>query len=281
MRHLPARLGRLAAVPLALLAHQATLAQESGAPVPAEGAAPSTSTTQRIEVTARQSATDLRRASRVAKQIYGREELDKYGDTNVLDVMRRLPGVNIGADGWVGISPAAGTTVCERCAKKSHQAARSRSAVHGAAASPVGSSTLTTGCSLIGALRLPVLERRSFSVPEQSIHRGERLDRRAARSVHQRAGRVRAAGRVAADRVAAASDHGSERAEAVDGHTGPSLWSTRSPRPRPCEVIRSRLPLRRPSRCASSSSSRSRMAERPSTTAPATVRAALLVMRPA
>ena len=99
MRHLPARLGRLAAVPLALLAHQATLAQETGAPGQAEGAAPSTSTTQRIEVTARQSATDLRRAARVAKQIYGRDELDKYGDTNALDVMRRLPGVNIGADG--------------------------------------------------------------------------------------------------------------------------------------------------------------------------------------
>ncbi|MBL8308111.1 MAG: TonB-dependent receptor [Rubrivivax sp.] len=99
MRLPPARLGRLAAVPLALLAHQAALAQDAGPPVQADGAAPSSSTTQRIEVTARQSATDLRRAARVAKQIYGREELDKFGDTNALDVMRRLPGVNVGSDG--------------------------------------------------------------------------------------------------------------------------------------------------------------------------------------
>ena len=54
---------------------------------------------QRIEITGRQGATDLRRAARTAKQIYDREELDKYGDTNVLDVMRRLPGVSIGGDG--------------------------------------------------------------------------------------------------------------------------------------------------------------------------------------
>ncbi|GAP36021.1 TonB-dependent receptor [Piscinibacter sakaiensis] len=35
----------------------------------------------------------------MAKQIYGREDLDKYGDTNALDVMRRLPGVTIGSGG--------------------------------------------------------------------------------------------------------------------------------------------------------------------------------------
>jgi iron complex outermembrane receptor protein len=35
----------------------------------------------------------------VAKQIYGREELDRFGDTNVLDVMRRLPGVNVSSGG--------------------------------------------------------------------------------------------------------------------------------------------------------------------------------------
>jgi outer membrane receptor for ferrienterochelin and colicins len=62
-------------------------------------AAPSSTPPQRVDVTLRQTATDLRRAASVAKQIYGREELDKFGDTNVLDVMRRLPGVNIGAGG--------------------------------------------------------------------------------------------------------------------------------------------------------------------------------------
>lgn len=41
----------------------------------------------RVEVIAKpQSDADLRRQSSVAKQIYGREELDRFGDTNVLDV---------------------------------------------------------------------------------------------------------------------------------------------------------------------------------------------------
>jgi len=39
--------------------------------------------------------TELRRRSQVAKQIYGREELDKYGDSNVADVLKRLPGVTL------------------------------------------------------------------------------------------------------------------------------------------------------------------------------------------
>ena len=51
---------------------------------------------ERIEVTARpQTDTDLRRRAPVAKQIYGREEIDKYGDTSVSDVLKRLPGVSI------------------------------------------------------------------------------------------------------------------------------------------------------------------------------------------
>ena len=52
--------------------------------------------TQRVEVGARLlNGTELRRNAMVAKQLYGREELDKYGDTNVLDVLKRLPGVNV------------------------------------------------------------------------------------------------------------------------------------------------------------------------------------------
>ena len=51
---------------------------------------------ERIEITARpQTDTDLRRRAPVAKQVYGREEIDKYGDTSVADVLKRLPGVNI------------------------------------------------------------------------------------------------------------------------------------------------------------------------------------------
>ncbi len=39
--------------------------------------------------------TDLRRREPVAKQLYGRDELDKYGDTQLSDVLKRLPGINV------------------------------------------------------------------------------------------------------------------------------------------------------------------------------------------
>jgi len=75
-------------------------AQEAGP----GGQAESTSSTQpsvkqNVEIVARQGSTELRRAASVAKQIYGREELDRFGDTSTLDVLRRLPGVNVGAGG--------------------------------------------------------------------------------------------------------------------------------------------------------------------------------------
>jgi iron complex outermembrane receptor protein len=89
----------LAAGPLALLASASAQAQD-GSPVSQDTPQqPNPTSLQRMEITGRQSATELRRASKVAKQIYDREELDRYGDTNVLDVMRRLPGVSIGGDG--------------------------------------------------------------------------------------------------------------------------------------------------------------------------------------
>lgn len=51
---------------------------------------------ERIEVNARQqSDTDMRRKAMVAKQVYSRDEMDKYGDTNVADVLKRLPGVSM------------------------------------------------------------------------------------------------------------------------------------------------------------------------------------------
>lgn len=88
----------LCATLLALLPPTAGAQDGPGPGGETPSAAPQTSL-QRVEISGRQSATDLRRAARVAKQIYGREELDQYGDTNALDVMRRLPGVTIGSDG--------------------------------------------------------------------------------------------------------------------------------------------------------------------------------------
>lgn len=93
------RHSRALARTLWLLAPAAALAQDVAAPGQGDGSTPQASAAQRVEVTGRQGSTELRRASRVAKQIYGREELDKFGDTNALDVMRRLPGVGIGSDG--------------------------------------------------------------------------------------------------------------------------------------------------------------------------------------
>lgn len=49
----------------------------------------------RVEISGRNTDSDLRRRAPVAKQVYGREELDRYGDTSVADVLKRLPGVNV------------------------------------------------------------------------------------------------------------------------------------------------------------------------------------------
>ena len=46
---------------------------------------------ERVEVRGRQATeTELRRRQPVAKQIYGRDDLDKYGDTQLSDVLKRL-----------------------------------------------------------------------------------------------------------------------------------------------------------------------------------------------
>ena len=51
---------------------------------------------ERVEVLGKQTSdNDLRRRAQIAKQIYGREELDKYGDNNVADVLKRLPGITM------------------------------------------------------------------------------------------------------------------------------------------------------------------------------------------
>jgi len=87
-------------ITLVLLLPLCALAQDSGIGTPAEPTGgPQPSVIQRVEIVARQGSTELRRAASFAKQVYGREELDRYGDTNALDVMRRLPGVNVDTGG--------------------------------------------------------------------------------------------------------------------------------------------------------------------------------------
>lgn len=87
-------------ITLVLLAPLSVSAQDAGIGTPTEPTgSPQPSVIQRVEIVARQGSTELRRAASFAKQIYGREELDRYGDTNALDVMRRLPGVNVDTGG--------------------------------------------------------------------------------------------------------------------------------------------------------------------------------------
>ena len=74
-------------------------------PLPAPLPAPAASSpTQRVEVTGgRASDTEQRRQSSAAKIVIGREEIDKFGDANIGEVLRRLPGVTTpGAPGRGG-----------------------------------------------------------------------------------------------------------------------------------------------------------------------------------
>jgi len=75
----------------------AALAQDvPGAPGGDAPARPPGARLDRVEVRARpQSDTELRRRAPVAKQVYGREEMDQFGDTNVADVLKRLPGISM------------------------------------------------------------------------------------------------------------------------------------------------------------------------------------------
>ncbi len=66
--------------------------------------APASAPTQRIEITGgRESDTEARRRSTAAKIVVGRDEIDKFGDATVGEVLRRLPGVTTpGAPGRGG-----------------------------------------------------------------------------------------------------------------------------------------------------------------------------------
>ncbi|MDP2008048.1 MAG: TonB-dependent receptor [Rubrivivax sp.] len=72
-------------------------------PRPASAATP-VSTPQRIEITGgRENDTEQRRNATAAKIVIGREEIDKFGDATVGEVLRRLPGVTTpGAPGRGG-----------------------------------------------------------------------------------------------------------------------------------------------------------------------------------
>ena len=66
------------------------------AAVPAQPRGPRPQRVDAVEITGKNSATDERRNSSAAKIIITREDLEQYGDSNLGEAMRRLPGVTTG-----------------------------------------------------------------------------------------------------------------------------------------------------------------------------------------
>ncbi|MFO1270689.1 MAG: TonB-dependent receptor [Rubrivivax sp.] len=89
------------AAALAALAWAGGAAAQAGPPAPSPAPAPAP---QQVEVTGgRESDTEQRRQSTAAKIVIGREEIDKFGDSTLGEVLRRLPGVTTpGAPGRGG-----------------------------------------------------------------------------------------------------------------------------------------------------------------------------------
>jgi iron complex outermembrane receptor protein len=76
----------------------AAAAPAASAAAPAKPAVepPAGNTLERVQVTAAAETDDgLRRRQSIAMSIYGREELDRQGDIDVTDVLKRLPGVSM------------------------------------------------------------------------------------------------------------------------------------------------------------------------------------------
>ncbi|MFG6469195.1 TonB-dependent receptor plug domain-containing protein [Roseateles sp. BYS87W] len=85
---------------LCICSHGAAQAPSSPAPAAAAPAAAASAAVgnrlERVEVSSGPSANSRRRNSTASKIVIEREELDRYGDTVLGDVLRRLPGVTIG-----------------------------------------------------------------------------------------------------------------------------------------------------------------------------------------
>jgi iron complex outermembrane receptor protein len=86
------------------LAALVTTAQAQPAAAPAPAASAASAPAQRVEITGgRLSDEEARRRSTAAKIVIGREEIEKFGDATVGEVLRRLPGVTTpGAPGRGG-----------------------------------------------------------------------------------------------------------------------------------------------------------------------------------
>ena len=85
----------LAALTLLALAAPVAMAQVPSPPA-AAASAPVAAPTQQVEVRAtRQGDTEQRRQATAAKIVIGREEIERFGDSTVGEVLKRLPGVTM------------------------------------------------------------------------------------------------------------------------------------------------------------------------------------------
>jgi outer membrane receptor for ferrienterochelin and colicins len=99
-----ARHGRVSRGACRFVARAGGLGAPCRLPAAAAASAPPAGVGQKVEITGgRESDTDLRRQSTAAKIVIGREEIEKFGDATVGEVLRRLPGVTTpGAPGRGG-----------------------------------------------------------------------------------------------------------------------------------------------------------------------------------
>ena len=80
----------------ALTGYAVAFAEEDTKPAPAKQTpAPENTLSEVVVTSTRFSDTEERRYSTAAKMVFGREELDHYGDSSVGEVLKRLPGVTI------------------------------------------------------------------------------------------------------------------------------------------------------------------------------------------
>lgn len=89
------------ALALAALASLSVAAQVAPAPVPTETESKNVKPTpgptlDRVEVIGTNSETEQRRASTAAKIIIGKDDIERFGDSSVSEVLKRLPGVTSG-----------------------------------------------------------------------------------------------------------------------------------------------------------------------------------------
>jgi outer membrane receptor protein involved in Fe transport len=102
----PLRLTVIAAALAAAMSAHAQQAEPAAAPAPAVAPTPAKAADdkmQKVEVRGTADSYDPRRDDTASKIVVNHEEIVKYGDTNVVDVLKRLPGITVsGASGRGG-----------------------------------------------------------------------------------------------------------------------------------------------------------------------------------